>query len=287
MVLKGAAVSRSIMERLAVKSQELREKRVFPKLAIVRAGERPDDLSYEKSVLKKADSIGIRVQVFTLAENCGTEEVAMLLRLINEDQNIHGTLLFSPMPKTVNEEIVRRALIPEKDVDGITPQSGYGVFSGRRIGFPPCTPEACVRMMDYYGIEPDGKQITIVGRSMVVGRPLAMMLLQRNATVTICHTHTKDLKERCLEADIVIAAAGVPKLLNGEYFREGQVVLDVGIHPDGENGFCGDVNYEEASAICADITPVPGGVGNVTTAVLLEHVLEAAEQQNKWRDLEE
>ena len=286
MILKGAAVSRSIMEKLTGKAQQLKEKRVFPKLAIVRAGERLDDLSYEKSILKKADAAGIRVQVFTLPDTCGTEEVAMLLRLINEDQNIHGTLLFSPLPKSVNEDIVRQAVLPEKDVDGISPQSGYGVFSGRRIGYPPCTPEACLRMLDYYGIEPDGKQITIVGRSMVVGRPLAMMLLQRNATVTICHTHTKDLKERCLEADIVIAAAGVPRLLSGEYFREGQVVLDVGIHPDGDNGFCGDVNYEEASAIVADITPVPGGIGNVTTAVLLEHVLQAAEMQNKWRDME-
>ena len=217
------------------------------------------------------------------------DELIRTLKELNQRDDVHGVLMFRPLPGDLRqyEHEICNTLAPEKDVDSMTDTSQAAVYLGQKVGFPPCTPEACVRMMDYYGIEPDGKQITIVGRSMVVGRPLAMMLLQRNATVTICHTHTKDLKERCLEADIVIAAAGVPRLLTGEYFREGQVVLDVGIHPDGENGFCGDVDYEEASAICADITPVPGGVGNVTTAVLLEHVLEAAEQQNKWRDLEE
>ena len=277
MLLTGTEVSRHIQENIERKIAFCKENNVVPALAVVRAGNKPEDLSYERSVLKRCEKLDIAVRQFTFPETVSTEELIAAIEEINRDDALHGVLMFCPLPKkTVDEERVRNALLPEKDLDGLTPLSAYGIFAGKNIGYPPCTPEACRRVLEYYGISCEGKKVTVVGRSMVVGRPLSMMLLKQNATVTICHTKTKNLREECLAADIVVATAGRRHLLDGSCFRKGQVVLYVGINPDGENGICGDVVTEEALKVADAVTPVPGGVGNVTTSVLLDHLTEAA-----------
>ena len=195
---------------------------------------------------------------------------------MNKDDNIHGVLLFRPLPKHLNEEKIINALDIEKDVDGITDGSMAGVFAGKKQGFPPCTPSGCMEILDHYGIDCTGKKAVVIGRSLVVGKPAAMMLIKKNATVTVCHTKTKDMPSVVREADIVIVAAGRAGVVDGSYLRAGQTVIDVGINVNEEGKLCGDVNFEEADRIVDAITPVPGGVGSVTTSVLVSHVVEAA-----------
>ena len=275
-VMKGAEVSAQMKETLSAERAALQSKGVEPKLAIVRVGARPDDLSYERGALKRFEGLGIAVQVFEFPEDIAMMEFAGKFEAINADSSIHGILLFRPLPKHLDEDAVKKAINPLKDVDGMSPLSSAKVFSGDEDGFAPCTPSAVMEMLDHYGVGLEGKNVVIVGRSMVVGRPLSMLMLKKNATVTICHTKTRDMEKICRNADILIAAAGKAKMLTAGFVSDKTVVVDVGINVDNEGKLCGDVDYEAVAPLVEKISPVPGGVGAVTTSMLAKHVLKSA-----------
>ena len=275
--LKGAPVAAALTEELSRRAEALRQKGVAPCLAIVRLGGRDDDLAYERAAMKRCDAIGIAVRQVILPEDADTEAVLDAIRVINEDDAVHSCLIMRPLPRDVDEVAVCAALTPRKDADGVTPGAMAAVYAGR--GGAPCTAEACLTLLHHYGVTMDGKRAVVVGRSAVIGRPAAMLLLRENATVTICHSHTVDLPAVVREADIVIAALGKAEALGAECFRSGQTVVDVGIHYSQAKGrMVGDVDFDAAAPIVDAITPVPGGVGAVTTAVLCRHVIEAAEK---------
>lgn len=248
----------------------------IPTAAIVRIGERPDDLSYEKNAIKKITASGMKCEVFAYPEDISEEEFKKAFMEVNNNDAIDGILLFRPLPKHMNEKWFNCAIDPSKDLDGINPINTAKVFSGETGGFAPCTAEAVIEVLKSYQIPIEGKRVVIVGRSMVVGRPVSMLFLKENATVTICHTRTKGLKEICREAEILVAAAGVAKILNQEYVAEGAVVIDVGIHVHEDGTLCGDVEWEGLEDVASAATPVPGGVGAVTTTMLCRHLAEAA-----------
>lgn len=277
-LLKGTPVVAALNEKLTQKVAMLKEQGVTPTLAIVRVGERPDDVAYETGAMKRCEKIGVKTQRVTLPGDISQDELLEMIRELNGDPWVHGVLLFRPLPKYMDEALVCNTLAPEKDVDGITNASNAGVFTGTAIGYPPCTPQACMEILDFFNIETTGKKAVVIGRSLVVGKPAAMMLVQKNATVTICHTRTIDMPAICREADILIVAAGRAGIVGKDYFRENQIVIDVGINVDENGNLCGDVNFAEAEPIVKAITPVPGGVGTVTTSVLVKHVVEAAEK---------
>lgn len=275
--LLGKEVTAALNARLQSKADELKAKGVTPTLGIVRVGERPDDLSYERGATKRAELIGVAVEKFVFPEDVEETELAAAIERINADDRIHGVLLFRPLPKHLNEDRICNLLDPRKDIDGITDGSYTGVFTGKKLGYAPCTPAACMEILDHYGIDCTGKRVTVVGRSLVVGKPAAMMLIKRNATVTVCHTRTLDMPSVCREADILVVAAGRAGVIGAEYVRPGQIVIDVGINwNEQEQRLCGDVDYAAVEPIVDAITPVPGGVGSVTTSVLIGHVVEAA-----------
>ena len=277
--LLGKEVNEKLNARIIAQCEELKAKGINPTLGIVRCGERPDDLSYEKGATKRAESLGVAVEKFVLPEDISKEDLLKVIDEINANDNIHGVLLFRPLPKHLKadqDEICNR-LNPRKDVDGMTDGSNAGVFMGKQLGFAPCTPAACMEILDHYGINCTGKKAVVIGRSLVVGKPAAMMLMGKNATVTVCHTKTVDTPAVAREADILISAAGVLKSLTKEYVRPGQIVIDVSINWDeAKGGIAGDAVYDEVEPIVEAITPVPGGVGAVTTSVLIGHVVEAA-----------
>ena len=280
-ILKGAEVTKALNESLIEKTNSLKEKGVTPTLAIVRVGERPDDISYEKGATKRCEKIGVNVKNFILPEDVSEEDLLKTIDIVNNDKEIHGCLMFRPLPKHINETKVRAALSPEKDVDGITDGSLAGVFTGSGEGYPPCTAQACIEILEHFGYEIKGKKAVVIGRSLVVGKPAAMLLLQRHATVTICHTRTVDMPSVCRDADILIVAAGKAGVVGKEYFNDHQIVIDVGIHVTDEGKLTGDVIFDEAEPVVSAITPVPGGVGTVTTSVLVKHVVLAAEKTLK------
>ncbi len=277
-VLEGRPVAAAMNEALCRRVTALKEKGVLPRLAIVRVGERKDDIAYERGAMKRCESIGVSVKKFALPAHASQEELLRVIGEVNSDGTIHGCLLFRPLPKSMDDNAVRRALSPEKDVDGITDGSLSGVFTGTDTGFPPCTPQACMEILDHYGIDVAGKKAVVVGRSLVVGKPAAMMLIKKNATVTVCHTKTADMPAVCRGADILIVAAGRAKIVDRKYLSPGQIVVDVGINVDEAGNLCGDVDYGDAQDVVYAVTPVPGGVGTVTTSVLVKHVVEAAER---------
>lgn len=279
LVLKGAEVTSAMNGRMASEAAELGKQGIIPTLAILRVGERADDLSYEKNAMKRCAAVGVRVTTHVLPENVRQQELMSLLRRLNSDDAVHGIMYFRPLPPQLDEEELRQQLAPEKDVDGVTDVSLAGVFSGVQRGFAPCTAQACMEILDHYGIDCAGKRAVVIGRSLVAGKPAAMMLTARNATVTLCHSKTPDIPTLCRDADIVIAAVGNAESIGREHFSENQVVIDVGINWSEEKGrLCGDVRFDEAGGIVGAITPVPGGVGAVTTGVLVSHVVEAAKR---------
>ena len=277
-ILKGAPVVAAMNEANAARCAALREKGVVPTLAVVRVGAREDDLSYEKGVMARCAKVGVEVKQFLLPADAAQEELLGVIACINADPSIHGCLLFRPLPRQFDDRTVRAALAPEKDIDGITDGSLAGVFTNTALGYPPCTAQACLEILKFYGIPLSGRRAVVVGRSLVVGKPAAMMLDRENATVTLCNSRTRDLPEVCREADIVVVAMGKAGAVGAEHLREGQVVVDVGIHVNEEGKLCGDVRFDEAEPLVEAITPVPGGVGTVTTSVLVSHVVEAAEK---------
>ncbi len=278
-LLKGAPVAKAISEELSVRVTALVERGVTPTLAIVRVGERDDDLSYERGATKRCDAIGISVRRFVLPADCSQDDLLAVIAEVNADTSIHGCLMFRPLPKTLDEVAACAALDPAKDVDCITDGSLLGVFANRAVGFPPCTAEACIALLDHYGYELAGADVTVVGRSLVIGRPVSMMLQARNATVTMCHTRTRDLAAACRAAEVLVVATGHIGTVGADAARAGQTIIDVGINWDEAAGrLCGDVSFDEVEPLVGAITPVPGGVGSVTTAVLARHVVEAAER---------
>ena len=278
-LLRGAPVAKAISEELSVRVTALVERGVTPTLAIVRVGERDDDLSYERGATKRCDAIGISVRRFVLPADCSQDDLLAVIAEVNADTSIHGCLMFRPLPKTLDEVAACAALDPAKDVDCITDGSLLGVFANRAVGFPPCTAEACIALLDHYGYELAGADVTVVGRSLVIGRPVSMMLQARNATVTMCHTRTRDLAAACRAAEVLVVATGHIGTVGADAARAGQTIIDVGINWDEAAGrLCGDVSFDEVEPLVGAITPVPGGVGSVTTAVLARHVVEAAER---------
>ena len=274
--LLGKEVTAALNEKIKSRAAALKEKGVEPTLGIIRVGEREDDLSYERGAVKRCETLGVACKKILLPADVTQEVLMDAVRQVNEDDSIHGVLIFRPLPRHLDEEAVIRALDPAKDVDGITDGSMVGVFAGREQGFPPCTPQACMEILDHYQIDCTGKKAVVVGRSLVVGKPAAMMLLKKNATVTVCHTRTKDMPSVVKEADIVIVAAGRAGVADDRYVSPGQIIIDVGINVNDQGRLCGDVAYDKVEPIVDAITPVPGGVGSVTTSVLVGHVVEAA-----------
>lgn len=275
---KGAPAAAALSERVAARAEALRTKGVVPTLAIVRVGERPEDLAYERGAMRRCEKVGVAVRQFLLPEDASQADLQSILERINGDDTIHGCLLFRPLPRYMDEEAVCRILVPAKDVDGITDGSLAGVFAGNGQGFPPCTAQACLEILDYYHYDLKGRRAVVVGRSLVIGKPAAMLLLGRNATVTMCHTRTADLPAACRQAEVLIVAAGKAGVVGAEHVAPGQVVIDVGINVDEEGGMTGDVDFAAVEPVVDAITPVPGGVGAVTTSVLARHVVEAAER---------
>ena len=278
-LLKGAPVAAALSEKMAADVAALKEQGVTPTLAILRVGQRDDDLSYERGAMKRCEKVGVAVKNVVLPADVDSDTFFATLEDLNEDDSVHGILMFRPLPRQLDGEKARKLLSPAKDVDGCTDGSLAGVFTNTALGFPPCTARAAMEILKYYGVELKGKRVAVIGRSLVIGRPVAMMLMHANATVTICHTRTVDVPSITRDADILIAASGQMESVGAEYLREGQTVIDVGISwNEAKQKLCGDVKFEEAEPIVAAITPVPGGVGSVTTAVLCKHVVEAAQR---------
>ncbi len=274
--LRGKKVSDGIKEYV---SKELETLSFVPKLAIVRVGENPDDMSYERGATKKLKSFGLDVASYVFSQDISDEDFKKAFKDINEDNEVTGILLLRPLPRTINEKDIENMIDPKKDLDGISPINIAKVFAGDTTGFSPCTAEAVIEVLKAYDIELTGKRVTVVGRSMVVGKPVSMLLLKENATVTMTHTRTVDLKKTCSDAEIVIAAAGRAKMLNSDYCGQDAVMIDVGINVDENGKLCGDVDYATLDGKASAATPVPGGVGTITTAVLAKHLIQAAKMR--------
>lgn len=274
--LRGKKVSDGIKEYV---SKELETLTFVPKLAIVRVGENPDDMSYERGATKKLKSFGLDVASYVFPQDISDEDFKKAFKNINEDDEVTGILLLRPLPHTINEKDIENMIDPKKDLDGISPINIAKVFAGDTTGFSPCTAEAVIEVLKAYDIELTGKRVTVIGRSMVVGKPVSMLLLKENATVTMTHTRTVDLKKTCSDAEIVIAAAGRAKMLNSDYCGQDAVMIDVGINVDENGKLCGDVDYATLDGKASAATPVPGGVGTITTAVLAKHLIQAAKMR--------
>ena len=281
-LLKGAPVAAALDEATAAAAEALKGKGSTPTLATLRVGGREDDLSYERAARKRCEKVGAAMKTLELPADVDNDTLLRALDGLNRDEMIHGILLFRPLPRRLDEEAARRLLAPEKDVDGCTDASLGGVFTGgSRRGFPPCTAQAVMEILRYYQIDPMGKRVAVVGRSLVVGRPAAMLLMEAGATVTVCHSQTADVPAVTREAEIVVAACGKPELLGAEYFTPGagQIVIDVGVNwNEQKQTLCGDVDFAAVEPLVGAITPVPGGVGGVTTSVLVSHAVQAAKQ---------
>lgn len=277
-LLKGAPVAGAITRRNVQAVEELKNRGIEPTLAIIRLGEKPGDLSYEKGAMKRADKTGVKVKQFVFPEDMTEKSLISEIKKINADDSIHGVLMFRPLPAHIDEKAVCETLAPEKDMDGITSGSMAGVFMDTEIGYPPCTAEAVMEILDHYDVQLKGSKVTVFGRSLVIGKPVAMMLMKRHATITVCHSRTAidDFRDAGHNADVVVSALGRAKMIGSEILGSGQTIIDVGINVDEEGNLCGDVNFDEVEPEAAAITPVPGGVGSVTTAVLMKHVIQAA-----------
>jgi methylenetetrahydrofolate dehydrogenase (NADP+)/methenyltetrahydrofolate cyclohydrolase len=283
MLLKGKPVADRIKQDIINAVAECKNSGCcLPKLAILRVGERSDDVAYEARVLKNCADLGIDVEVVAVDNNISMVDFMEELNRLNEDPVIHGVLLFRPLPQQLDMEVVSRGIKPEKDIDCMSPVNAEKIFTGNKSGIPPCTPEAVIEILKYYQYELTGKNVVIVNRSMVLGKPLSMLFLAENATVTICHSKTKNLPQVTSSADIVITGAGKSKFFGIDYFNKDSVIIDVGINMEN-GGLCGDVDFEEVSGSVAAISPVPGGVGTVTSMLLLSHVIRAMKLQQRLK----
>lgn len=279
-LLKGAPVAQSICEDLINRTETLFKREIIPQLAILRVGQRPDDLAYEKSAIKTCHKVGVRVMSLALPEDAGSDMIMEAINGINNDPEIHGCLMLRPLPDKDAERLACENLLASKDVDCMGDMALSNIFTGQGEGYPPCTAEACIAILKHYGYELTGKKVTVVGRSLVIGKPVAMMLLNENATVSIAHTRTKDLGALCRDAEIIIACAGKAGMIGESFVSPGQIIIDVGINVNSEGKLCGDVDFDAVEPVVSAITPVPGGVGAVTTAILAAHVVDACERAN-------
>lgn len=273
-ILKGLPVANAINEKLMEQVKSIEGP--LPHLAIIRVGERPDDCSYERGAVKKMDKVGVRCTTYTFDADIDNETFQAEFDKINENPDIDGILMLRPLPKQLDEKQIENKIDPGKDLDGISPLNLAKVYAGDESGYAPCTAEAVIEMLDYAGIDIKGKRVTVVGRSLVIGKPVSMLLMKRNATVTVCHTKTVDMEGTCKNAEILVAAAGSARMIKKDYVAEGAIVVDVGINVDEEGNLCGDVDFDAITDIAAIATPVPGGVGSVTTSVLAKHLVKAA-----------
>ena len=278
-LLLGKPVADAMAADIVARAKALTASGKQPTLAIVRVGERPDDLTYERSAMKRADACGIAVKQFVLPAGASTDDVLAAVAAVSSDDSIHGCLLFRPLPEGIDEQTVCNALDPAKDIDGITRGSLATLLAGTGEGFAPCTAAACIDILDHYGINPQGKKAVVLGRSLVIGKPVALMLLARNATVTVCHSRTQDLASVVRNADIVVCATGRARAYGADLFAPGQTVLDAGINFDDEGNLCGDADFDAVESVVSAITPVPRGVGSVTTVAMLRNVVIAAERR--------
>ena len=275
-ILSGKPVADAIDERTVKTVETCISCGITPTLAILRVGEREDDLSYERGAVRRCEKTGIRVRKEVL-EQADPDVFFERMTLLNRDPEVHGILMFQPLPRGIDPSAARSMLAYSKDVDGCTDDSLAGVFTNTEKGFAPCTAQSAMEILKYYHIPISGKKAVVIGRSLVVGRPVAMMLMHENATVTVCHTKTENVAAVARDADILIAASGQMESIGTEYLRPHQVVIDVGIGwNEKKQKLCGDVRFEEAEGIVSALTPVPGGVGSVTTSVLANHVACAA-----------
>ena len=277
-IMKGGPVAAAITEDLIRRAEALKAKGAAPGLAILRVGERPDDMAYERGAVKRCEKVGIHTLRILLPADCSQRELMAAIRRINADGTLHGCLMFRPLPGHLDEHAACVALDPAKDVDSMTSASLNTVFTGRGEGYAPCTAQSVIELLDYYGFDPCGKRAVVIGRSLVIGKPVSMLLLGRNATVTTCHTRTAALAGICREAEILVVAAGRARLVDASFTNPGQVIIDVGINVLPDGNLCGDVKFGETEPRVRAISPVPSGVGAVTTAVLCKHVIEAAER---------
>ncbi len=271
---RGKPVADSILKTAANNSEALRRRGITPKLGIVRVGARSDDLLYEKGIARACKKGGVAMKVFPFADNISEEGFCNELSKIVTMDDLQGILVFFPLPRHISEARVREMIPTEKDIDCLSPQSACGVYCGSDNAFPPCTPQAVMEMLHYYGVSLEGKDVTIIGRSLVVGKPLSMLLLKENATITLCHSRTKDLRKKTGESQILVAALGKPRFVNRDFVSPGQIVIDVGIH-EVDGIYCGDVDYDSVEPLAAAISPAPGGVGSITSAVLVKHTIDA------------
>ena len=276
-LMKGAEVNGAMKERMINRVDALKKKGVQPVINIVRIGNRSDDLAYERGARKRMESVGVEMKITELPEDISQADFVKAFRKVNEDKTVHGIMLFRPLPKHLDESEIASIINPIKDVDCMSPVNIAKVFMGDEGVFAPCTAKAVMEMLVHYEVDLSGKNVAIVGRSMVIGKPLAMLMLKKNATVTVCHTRTVDLAEKCRRADVVVAAAGRAGMITGDMISRGTVVVDVGININEEGKLCGDVEFESVEPQASYISPVPGGVGGVTSSVLASHVIKAAE----------
>lgn len=276
-IMRGSDVSDGLKAEILAEADELG---ITPELAVVRVGSRPDDLAYERGIKKRFDGLGLGVTVHEFPDDITQSEFDEAFSRINSDEKVHGILLFRPLAG-LSDEAARSLINPLKDIDGMSRINQAKIFAGEPDAFAPCTPLGVMAMFRYYDIELEGKNTVIIGRSMVAGRPLAMLMLGANSTVTICHTKTLGLQEICRRSDIIITAAGKAKMLTKDYVTENSVVVDVGINVDGEGRLCGDCDFEGISPIVRAVSPVPGGAGAVTTSMLAKNLIRSVKLQKK------
>ena len=280
-IIKGAQVAEAVSAETLKRAEALRLKGIEPCLAVIRVGEAGSQLAYERGALKRMDKCGINCRVCAFDENISQEDFENEFKKINDDNSVHGILLLQPLPKTLSVEPIKDIINPLKDVDAVSPVNMYKILANDKTGYAPCTAEGVMEILDWMGTDLKGKKCKVIGRSMIVGKPLGLLLLARDATVTYCHSKTIELAKETKDADVLIAAAGSAKLVGADFVNENMTVIDVGVNVDENGNMCGDVDFEAVEPIVANITPVPGGTGAVTTSVLAKHVVKAAEALSK------
>ena len=280
-IIKGAQVAEAVSAETLKRAEALGLKGIEPCLAVIRVGEDGSQLAYERGALKRMDKCGINCRVCAFDENISQEDFESEFKKINDDNSVHGILLLQPLPKTLSVEPIKDIINPLKDVDAVSPVNMYKILANDKTGYAPCTAEGVMEILDWMGTDLKGKKCKVIGRSMIVGKPLGLLLLARDATVTYCHSKTIELAKETKDADVLIAAAGSAKLVGADFVNENMTVIDVGVNVDENGNMCGDVDFEAVEPIVANITPVPGGTGAVTTSVLAKHVVKAAEALSK------
>lgn len=278
-IIDGKNLAKEIRESLKVEANKLKEKGIIPHLSVIMVGDNDASKVYVRNKSKACEEIGIEFKEYLLPNDTKQEELISLIEKLNKDKNVNGILLQSPIPKPLNIQEAFNTIDPKKDVDGFNPYNVGNLCIGQD-SFIPCTPYGIMKMFEKYNIEIDGRKVAIIGRSNIVGKPMAQCMLAKNATVTICHSRTRELKKELKDADIIISAAGKRNMVTEDMVKEGAVIIDVGMNRNDEGKLCGDVDFEKLKEKASYITPVPGGVGPMTIAMLMSNVIKATKEQN-------